>query len=170
MPIYEERQTCWWVDLLLLIAIGAFVVLGWYGWNVFSGFSNVPRWVVWQCGIMGGVAIVFFGVMLGGMRLSIDADRVRVRWGWLRIPCLWIWRKNIVAVETHDFGSVRNGGYSVLRYDPRWGWVCRLAKRGVKIITKAGRRICISSNDPERVVALLQTTPVPLACEGERDG
>ncbi len=98
----------------------------------------------------------FVALFLGGFQFTINATRLCVSIGYLRIPCFRVKLENISSVEVVQFNPIARFGGLGFRYSPWAGWGLISSGSGVQLETRSGRRLTISCEEPELIVALLK--------------
>lgn len=144
---YTSHCRVWWIDGVLLASLA--LIVGLHGLE--SMHRGVPSWI-W---VAMAATVVLLIVLIGGVRLTIDAERVRVRWGWLRIPCWSMRRVDIVGAETAKVRPLWDYGGWGIRYGSGQGWGFILHGRCVRLLTRRNKRVTVSVDCPEEVVKLL---------------
>ena len=104
------------------------------------------------------LASIFVPLMLlfiGGFRYSISRDRIRLRWGWARIPLMNVQISDIAEVEVMESGVFRRFGGFGVRYSSTKGWGFVLRNSAVCLKTSKGRSIVFSTANPTGVAELI---------------
>ena len=141
---YWERVEGRWMDAILVLVV---LLLGICLWRF------PPRSLLEMAVIVGPAALCV--LVFGGFHVFIDRERIQLRWGWLRIPCLNVRMADLVEAEVVEFGALRRFcGYGI-RYGPKVGWGFVLRDNGVFLKTRKGRRVTISVKDPKYVAELI---------------
>ena len=106
------------------------------------------------------VFLLIFGtltlIMIGGFRYSISRERIRLRWGWARIPLLNLRMSDVTEVEAMESGVFGSFGGFGIRYSFNRGWGFVLRNNAVCLKTRQGRRVAFSAGNPVMVAELIK--------------
>jgi hypothetical protein len=145
---HEETQNPWWVSVAVIgaslaMAIGAVV------------FYILSPWLTLLLAIPAVAMVAFYG----GLRITVDADRLVVSLGLGNIPLRKLPLDQIASVAVVNFSPLADFGGWGIRYSWRkrtWGYFLR-GRVGVRIETVKGKRYLLGSDEPERLAAICQS-------------
>ena len=150
-PLFWQAQDPAWMRMLapglslLLLAASASILLSGDSAAVFIGLP--------LC--LAGAA--FMLVCWGGIRVIVNEDAVEVRLGYVGARLLRLGLGEIASVSVVDFSPLRDFGGWGIRYGRKktWGYFLR-GRRGVLLVSAAGKRYLLGSDDPERLAAAIE--------------
>ncbi|MCL2877330.1 MAG: PH domain-containing protein, partial [Acidobacteria bacterium] len=94
-------------------------------------------------------------LMIGGFRYSISRERIRLRWGWARIPLLNLRISDLAEVEVLESGVFRRfGGFGIRYGSLGWGFV--LHNKAICLKTHKGRGFAFSAKNPAMTAELIE--------------
>ena len=94
---------------------------------------------------------------MGGMRVIVTRDRLRVKLGVLGIPLVCLDTSDIDEAEVFSFSPLRDfGGYGIRINRRMKGYFFR-GNRGVRVVAKGQKKpMVIGSDNPERLAAVIR--------------
>jgi hypothetical protein len=121
---------------------------------------------------------VAIGFLSGGLRVEVNDESVKVKWGGLRFRILRIPLDSIASVVVDSFRPMRDfGGWGIKGgWTKNWKGVAGFfmsGTRGVLIQTKKGKKYLLGSDTPDRLAAVIRSRIVPEISNhflNERDG
>jgi hypothetical protein len=142
---YFESQNPAWIWALCLA--GAAAVL-------FGAYQLVRE------SLIGAALLAIVGVVIvlviGGLRVFVSADGLRVRLGLLGVRLLRLGVGEIAEVTVHQFSPIADfGGWGIRRGQGMTAFFFR-GNRGVQLVTRAGKKYLIGSDTPERLASVLE--------------
>ncbi|MFC1953319.1 hypothetical protein ACFLVZ_03240 [Chloroflexota bacterium] len=110
--------------------------------------------------------LVFVAIVLliphGGQRTLVTLHCITVRWGITGIQVLRLKISGIAKVERHEFAPLKDfGGYGIRLNREMKAYFLR-GTSGIKIIMNDGKKYLVGSDNPERLLTVLQVlTEIP---------
>lgn len=150
--VYWESQNPVYVTLLstlipLTFIAAAFIVWFIEGWGWSANLFGVGFIII-------GIAIMLF--TFGGQRLMITRPELSVRWGALGLRVLRLKTTEIASTEFMEFSPLRDfGGYGI-RFGRGMKAYYLRGNLGVKVVMTDGKKYLLGSDNPERLVAVLE--------------
>ncbi len=146
---YWERQNPAWMNGLLVAL--AFVFLG-----LAVGLGTHAPGVI----LPMVITLPLLLLPLGGLRVAVTPEGLRVRLGIFGLPLLTLPLQEIAAARLHDFSPLQDfGGYGI-RINREMKAYFFQGTRGVLVRSRAGKKYLIGSDTPERLHAVLQAAGV----------
>jgi hypothetical protein len=150
--VYWDIQNPLWVTLLAIVV--PLVLLGsgmlvWFstGGDVFS-YVYMPLSV-----IIAGFLVAF---IYGGQRTIATRYGIVVRWGLAGIKVLNLKTAEVSSVELHEFAPLKDfGGYGIRGNREMTAYYLQ-GRVGVKITMVNGKKYLVGSDQPERLLTVLQ--------------
>ena len=94
-------------------------------------------------------------IMCGGLRVSVTAERVEIRLGFLGLRLLRVHLPDIESVEIRTFSPLGDfGGWGIRYNGKQWAFFLR-GTSGVSLRVKNGKEWIIGSDHPERLAAVI---------------
>lgn len=144
---YWESQNPWW-NSLLAVGVPALMVTQ-------AAFAYLETRSVLPSLLIGVLGIACVG-LYGGFRTTVTRETLTCRIGLFGIPLMKTALSEIASVEPHEFHPLREfGGYGIRFNRQMKGFFLR-GNTGVLITDIRGRKTLIGSDNPERLVAVIQ--------------
>jgi hypothetical protein len=143
--VYWDCQNPVWVSLITIVIPLVLIISAAISWleQPLVSFVLLP------------VAILMI-IPYGGQRILVTQNNITVRWGILGLQVFHTRIENIALVETHRFSPLRDfGGYGI-RFNREMTAYYLRGDRGIKITNLHGRKYLIGSDNPERLVEVIQ--------------
>jgi len=111
---------------------------------------------------LSSIIAVAIGFLSGGLRVEVNDESVKVKWGGLRFRILRIPLDSIASIEVNSFRPMRDfGGWGIKGgWTKNWKGVAGFfmsGTRGVLIQTKKGKKYLLGSDTPDRLAAVIRS-------------
>lgn len=153
LPFYSTQKS--WMSALFatlgcvfLIVQGLFLYSTRYKW---TAIYLVP--------VLLPLLFLFLAMLFGSLQVEVTREQLIVRAGLLRARLLRVGRADVQSVRVESFNPLADfGGWGIRYARGTWGYIFR-GHRGVRVETRKGKRYLITSDEPEKLAAALQTMP-----------
>lgn len=143
--VFWDYQNPFYVTLLATV-----MPLCLLGGAVLTWFSQP-----WASLVLALVAVVLI-IPYGGQRTLVTREEVTVRWGILGMTILRLKIPEITAAGIHEFAPLRDfGGYGI-RFNREMKAYYLRGNRGILITTGSNKKYLVGSDQPERLLAVLE--------------
>ena len=123
-------------------------------------YSTRKEWTaIYLVPILLPLLFLFLAMLFGSLEVEVTREQLIVRAGLLHARLLRVGRADVQSVRVESFNPLADfGGWGIRYARGTWGYIFR-GHRGVRVETREGKRYLISSDEPEKLAAALQTMP-----------
>ena len=152
LPYHSIQRARWMSALLIGIACFCLFLEG------FFLYASRDRWSpIYLAPILLPLLFLFLAMLFGSLQVEVNREQLILRGGLLRARFLRLGRADVQSVRVENFNPLADfGGWGIRYARGTWGYIFR-GHRGVRVETRKGKRYLISSDEPEKLAAALQT-------------
>ena len=152
LPYHSIQRARWMSALLIGIACFCLFLEG------FFLYASRDRWSpIYFAPILLPLLFLFLAMLFGSLQVEVNREQLILRGGLLRARFLRLGRADVQSVRVENFNPLADfGGWGIRYARGTWGYIFR-GHRGVRVETRKGKRYLISSDEPEKLAAALQT-------------
>ena len=152
LPYHSIQRARWISALLIGIACFCLILEG-----VFL-YASRDRWsTIYLLPTLLPLLFLFLAMLFGSLQVEVNREQLILRGGLLHARLLRLGRADVQSVHVENFNPLADFGGWGIRY-ARGTWGCPIeGHRGVRVETRRGKRYLISSDEPEKLAAALQT-------------
>lgn len=152
LPYHSTQKARWMSALLFGIACFCLILQG-----IFLYVSR-DRWTaIYLLPTLLPLLLLFLAMLFGSLQVEVTREQLILRGGLLRARLLRLGRADVQSVRVESFNPLADfGGWGIRYARGTWGYIFR-GHRGVRVETRKGKRYLITSDEPEKLAAALQT-------------
>ena len=154
LPYHSTQKARWMSALLFGVACFCLILEG-----VLLYISR-DRWsAIYLAPTLLPLLFLFLAMLFGSLQVEVNREQLILRGGLLHARLLRLGRADVQSVRVENFNPLADfGGWGIRYARGTWGYIFR-GHRGVRVETRKGKRYLISSDEPEKLAAALQTIP-----------
>lgn len=156
LPYHSTQKARWMSVLLFGMACFCVMIEGallFFTRNKFQAALLFP--------IIIPVFLFLLAMLFGSLQIEVTREQLILRAGLLHARLLRVGRADVQSVRVETFNPLADfGGWGIRYARGTWGYIFR-GHRGVRVETRKGKRYLISSDEPEKLAAALQTAGTP---------
>lgn len=154
LPYHSTQKARWMSALLVGMACFCLMIEGallFFTRNKFQAALLFP--------VIIPVFLFLLAMLFGSLQVEVTREQLILRGGLLHARLLRVGRADVQSVRVENFNPLADfGGWGIRYARGTWGYIFR-GHRGVRVETRKGKRYLISSDEPEKLAAALQTIP-----------